>query len=79
MLKSEPKPSRLLENIEKEMLNYNDKRMLGGSNNGGYVMPKIYCLNMDDKKQQPPPQSNLMGLNIFTMGKKIQSAHYNEA
>ena len=49
-------------------------------------MPKIFCLNMEAERRQQmmANQSNsssnsINSLNFLTFGKKIQSAHYNEA
>ena len=37
------------------------------SGNGGYVMPKIFYMNLEQKQEE---------LNFLTMGKKIQN-HYD--
>lgn len=64
--KSAPKPIKLIDSLEKEFGDLTEKKPFL-SNNGNYVMPKIFYLNVDsDKKDQ---------LNFLTMGKKIQSAH----
>lgn len=61
----------MMEDLEREMRSFQDKKMMGMSN-GGYVMPKIFCLNMESERRE-------VSLNMLTLGKKVQSAHYNDA
>lgn len=41
-----------MEFIEKDIKLLNDKKIVLAGGNGGYVMPKIFCLNFDGDKQK---------------------------
>lgn len=45
VLKSAPKQLKLIDSIEKDMRELNDRKNY--MNNGNYVMPKIFCINLD--------------------------------
>ena len=46
----------------------NEKKMMLGGGNGGYVMPKIFCINFEAERLKQQEQ-----LNLITTGKKIQN------
>ena len=49
-------------------LNYDRKLQ----NNGGFVMPKIFSINMDPEKQAKEKDQ----LNFLSLGRKVQSTLY---
>ena len=60
---------KLLESIEKELKNNFDRKFQNINNNGGFVMPKIYSLNVQqDSKEQ---------FNFLSLGRKVQSTLYS--
>lgn len=64
---------KLLESIEKQLKNNFDRKFNNINNNnngnGGFVMPKIYSLNVEqDSKEQ---------LNFLSLGRKVQSTLYS--
>lgn len=52
-------------------MKYNFDRKFQNNNNGGFVMPKIYSLNVDPEKQENREQ-----LNFLSLGRKAQSTLY---
>lgn len=62
---------KLLESIEKQLKNNFDRKFnnINNNGNGGFVMPKIYSLNVEqDSKEQ---------LNFLSLGRKVQSTLYS--
>lgn len=66
-VQSEPKNSKI-EFSEKDIKLINEKKLLCGGN-GGYVMPKIFCMNIEKQQDE---------LNFITTGKKIHNIFYDE-
>ena len=66
-IQSQPKNSKI-DFSQKDMKLINEKKLLCASN-GGYVMPKIFCMNIEKQQDE---------LNFITTGKKIHNIFYDE-
>lgn len=61
----------MIESIEKDLKDGFQKKNGIINNNGNYVMPKIFALNLEAQKREQQ-------LNYLALNKKTQSAHFEE-